>query len=67
MNDHGRINELIIQLENLGYLRYQIQDMVQEVIGTAKLENLSLEEEKDVIEALEEHVSFANKCRKAKL
>ncbi|WP_094603878.1 hypothetical protein SPSIL_042920 [Sporomusa silvacetica DSM 10669] len=67
MFTHNRIQELILQLNNLGYSSNQVNGMIKETIDATKWENLSLDEQKELIEGLEGYVNFAVKCRKAKL
>ncbi|CQR71456.1 hypothetical protein SOV_18110 [Sporomusa ovata DSM 2662] len=61
------IKDLINQLSKLGYPLYQIHEIVKDTIGTTTLENISQEEEQEIIESLESYIQFALKCRNAKL
>lgn len=67
MRNNDKINELVIQLGNLGYFPYQIQQMIEEVAGTTKLETISQKDQQEIIENLEEYIQFAMKCHNTKL
>ncbi|WP_145093341.1 hypothetical protein [Sporomusa sp. KB1] len=67
MRNNDKINELVIQLENLGYFSYQVQQMIREIAGTTKLETISQKDKQEIIENLEGYIQFAMKCHNTKL
>lgn len=64
MTDNQRIKSLIKQLNDLGYVQYQLDNIIKEAVGTVYLSNLRAEQEIELAEALQEYVDFAMKCRK---
>lgn len=64
MPENREIKSLLNQLNNLGYVQYQIDSIIKEAIGTVKLNDLSAEQAREVAEVLQEYVAFAVKCRK---
>jgi hypothetical protein len=63
-NQLARINELKLQLLQLGYHGFQIDAMVRETIGAASPEEVSDERRRQIIESLEKYAYFAIKARR---
>jgi ABC-type transporter MlaC component len=57
---------LLEQLEEMGYHPFQVQQIVQDAIGTNELKTVTPEQNRKLIEALEEYIQFAKKCRAPK-
>nr|WP_092074263.1 hypothetical protein [Dendrosporobacter quercicolus]NSL49165.1 hypothetical protein [Dendrosporobacter quercicolus DSM 1736]SDM86123.1 hypothetical protein SAMN04488502_10840 [Dendrosporobacter quercicolus] len=66
MDKLAQIQHLRIQLGALGYHDFQIDSMIKEEIGTAKLTGLSEEQYEQCIETLQGYIEFASKCQKKK-
>ena len=60
----SRINSLIVQLEKLDYLPYQIQGIIREIINGNNLDNITSAQADQIVEQLEEYIIFAKKCKK---
>lgn len=58
-----RVSKYVKQLEDLGYRSFQIDEMLRDAVGTAKIDNLSQAQLLTLEEALQECVSFALKCK----
>lgn len=56
----------IRQLEQLGYQEYQIQQLMEEAIGTMQWERVSPVTQQELVEYLESQIDFAIRCRKMK-
>ncbi|QDR82027.1 hypothetical protein [Sporomusa termitida] len=65
MPENQEIKKLIEQLNNLGYVQYQLDSIIKEAIGTVHLNDLSAGQEKELAAVLQEYVDFAVKCRKS--
>lgn len=63
MQKREKIRELLVQLDGLGYHSFQVKEIIQETVGTTRLETLTEAEEANLVETLEEYVQFALKCR----
>lgn len=53
----------IKQLEDLGYRSFQIDEIIRDAVGVAKIDNLTQAQMETLEEALQEYVSFAFKCK----
>ena len=62
-----RILELRQQLDGLGYHGHQLDDIMEEIVGTKNIEKLTQEQAAQVIPELEEYVKFALRCRHMKI
>lgn len=60
----ARVDDLTKQLVNLGYVPFQVERIIKDVVGTSRLEEVDSDQISLVIEALEEYVQFAIKCLK---
>lgn len=58
-----RVSKYVKQLEELGYRSFQIDEMLRDAVGTAKIDNLSQAQLLTLEESLQECVSFALKCK----
>ena len=58
-----RIRDLLEQLSVLGYHPFQIKQILEDAIETTELDSLALNEQEQLVKALEEYVKFAFKCR----
>jgi len=63
LEQRERMNQHIKQLEDLGYRSFQIDDIIRDAVGVAKIENLTQAQMQTLEEALQEYVSFAFKCK----
>jgi len=64
MSEQGeRLLQYIKQLEDLGYRSFQIDEIIRESVGVAKLDNLTQAQMQTLEEALQDYVSFAFKCK----
>lgn len=66
MAKSDRIKELIDHLTSLGYVSEQVKEVIFETVDAANLEDISVDEEWEILEYLESEIKFALKCRKAK-
>ncbi len=60
------VKGLLEQLETMGYHPFQVRQIIQETIGTNELNALTPEQNQKLIEALEDYIQFAKKCRSTK-
>ncbi|TCL36060.1 hypothetical protein EV210_1099 [Anaerospora hongkongensis] len=60
---HERVSQYVKQLEDLGYRSFQIDEMIRDAVGTAKIDNLTQVQFQTLEESLQECVSFALKCK----
>lgn len=60
---HERLLQYIKQLESLGYRSFQIDEIIREAVGIAKIDNLTQAQVHTLEDALQDHVSFAFKCK----
>ena len=65
-NSIERINELRRVLGSHGYTPYQIREIITDCVGEKKLDDLSEQDLCSVVGCLEDYISFAQKCKKAK-
>lgn len=64
MSEQGeRLLQYIKQLEGLGYRSFQIDEIIRESVGVAKLDNLTQAQMQTLEEDLQDYVSFALKCK----
>jgi hypothetical protein len=63
--ENQEIKNLIKQLNSLGYVQYQLNSIIQETVGTVSLNNLTIEQESELVESLQSYIDFAVKCRKS--
>lgn len=66
MDNNSQINQLRKTLSDLGYRKFQIDEMIQEAIGFTPQNTISETQAAQVVEVLQEYVSFAAKCRSLK-
>lgn len=62
----NRITQLQKSLMDLGYHPFQLKDILVETVGTTHVEQLNTEQCQKLIEALEEYLQFATKCKTRK-
>lgn len=60
------LQERIRQLEQLGYQPYQIQQIIEEAVGTVHWQRVSPASQQELAEYLEQQIRFAVRCRKMK-
>lgn len=65
MEADQKIQNLIKQLNDLGYVQYQLNSIIQETVGTLNLNSLTLAQKTELIEALQSYANFAAQCRKS--
>jgi hypothetical protein len=67
MDNHlyERIRELRKQLINTGYHGFQIDDMIRDIAGSPQIDRLNNGQAEELIEALNEQIQFAFKCRES--
>ncbi|HWR45850.1 hypothetical protein [Sporomusa sp.] len=65
MEEIKEIQDLIKQLNNLGYFPYQVSSIIQETLGTVAINNLTTSQQSELIETLQDYITFAIKCRKS--
>lgn len=58
-----RMIQHIKQLEDLGYRSFQIDEIIRDAVGVARIDNLTQAQIEILEEALQEYVSFAFKCK----
>jgi hypothetical protein len=56
--------DLLEQLHGLGYHLFQINQIIEDAIGTTKLDSLSIPAQQQLVMTLEDYVNFAFKCRR---
>lgn len=61
---YDQIQELIRQLDHLGYQPFQIHQIIEEAVGTIQWESISPAAQQELIKGLENHIFFAVRCRK---
>lgn len=59
-----QIRAYMKQLADMGYHSYQINDIIKDVIHTTRLEGLTPAQAADLLEALEDYIKFASKCKR---
>ena len=62
-NSQLRIADLKEQLGNLGYYPFQVESMIKDSIGTTLIENITKDQQEQLIQSLEACLSFAKKCK----
>jgi len=60
----GKIKRLKLELANLGYYPYQIEQIIKENYQSDRIENLTAQQLQELAGVLEEYVCFARKCLK---
>lgn len=66
VGDKGDVRRLWSGLRAIGYYDFQIKEMIVEIVGNRKLDDLSEEEISRVIDRLEEQLAFARKCMRVR-
>ena len=61
-----KLQALIRQLEQLGYQAFQIDQIIEEAVGTLQWEHVSPAVQQELAENLEKRIRFAVRCRKMK-
>lgn len=59
-DEFNRLNE---QLLTIGYHDYQINELIKGIIGNNSIDLLDAQLQEDLLNALEEQLKFAEKCR----
>jgi len=59
-----RIDALRKQLLDLGYAPFQLRSIIEDTLGTSRLEDVDLEQINLLIETLEKYIQFAIKSKK---
>lgn len=67
MSKSDSIQILIKKLSDLGYQSYQIKNIISECTDLQDLNNLTAQQENEVLVNLQEYIAFAVKCRSIKL
>ena len=60
------LRDLVRQLEQLGYQPFQIDQIIEEAVGTRHWECLSPARQQELSEDLRNHILFAVRCRRVK-
>lgn len=64
MSSHlDQIATLRKQLLDLGYHEFQLDNIARETVDTTHIENLTEEQSLELVDAFEQYVRFALKCR----
>ncbi|WP_371370713.1 hypothetical protein [Sporomusa aerivorans] len=63
----SRINSLIEELADIGYLPHQLNTILEEAIDKGNLENMSQSQIEHVVSYLNEYIAFARKCKSKKI
>lgn len=63
MDENQQIKKLIKQLNDLGYVQYQLNSIIQDEVGTLNLNSITTAQKSELVEALQGYVDFAVKCR----
>ena len=59
------IKNYLKQLNSLGYVQYQLDNIIKEAVGTVDLSSLNEEQQMELAAVLQDYVNFAIKCRQS--
>jgi uncharacterized membrane protein YheB (UPF0754 family) len=63
MNIREETKNLLDQLNGLGYHPFQVKQIIQDATGSTDLKTITPEQNQKLLEALQEYIQFAQKCR----
>lgn len=67
MERQQQFQQLQNQLLQLGYHQYQLNSIVDDIIGTESFDTLSDDQMDQLLEAMTTYVNFAQKCKTTRL
>lgn len=52
-----------VEMQNVGYVAGEVEAFINDIVEGRKLSNLNQQESKDIIDNLNNYLSFAKKCK----